>query len=456
MKIILADDEKTILKTLSDALEDAGHDVIGVDNGSDALQRVRTIDCDVLITDLRLPGKNGLDIVRALREHQPNAAAMIITGYGSFENALEAMELGVRDFITKPFYNDDIVARLARIQEIRTLSRENVSLKRALTDKYRLERLVGRSPAMQELFDTIAQIAPNNFSVLMTGESGTGKELVAHALHFQSPRKYRPLIPLSCATLPETLLEDELFGHEPGAFTDARKRKIGRFEQAEGGTIFLDDIDDMPPAIQVKLLRILQERAFERLGGMKTIYVDVRVVAATKVDLAERVKDGRFREDLYYRLNVIPLRIPPLRERLEDIPLLVRHFIGLHSPDRDFIVSDETMRALSGYPWRGNIRELENAVKRAIAMAPADATVLDMKHLFAGTAFAGIQTGTAAELSLPSETDTLPLKKVVQLAEAEHIRRALKLTDGNRTKTADRLGISRKNLWEKMKELGIE
>ena len=445
MKILLADDEKTILRTLGDALEDAGHEVARVESGEAALLEIENGRFDCVVTDLRLPGISGVDLIPKIKAVLPEARVIVITGHGSVESAVEAMKAGATEYVLKPFYNEDILQRLERIAHELDLVEEVRRLKGELSTRYKFENLVGASHAMQRLFGQIRSVARNDYDVLVTGESGTGKELVARAIHHNSSRATKPFVPISCAALPDTLLEDELFGHERGAFTDARERRAGRFELAEGGTIFFDDIDDMSPGTQVKLLRVLQERCFERLGGTKTIKVSVRAVAATKMDLRHKVDRGEFREDLYYRLNVVPISITSLRERPEDIPVLVEHFLQKYAGGRDYRIEPATYEAMAAYQWPGNVRELENAVKRALALSTAPG-VLSEKYLIPAPLGA----------SGPPPAGPVPLKRIIAASEKAHIQNILNMTGGNRTKAAGILGISRKGLWEKMKAYGIE
>lgn len=490
MRVLLADDERSIRLTLGDALEDAGHRVIRCENLAQAREALDQGVMDCVITDLRLPDGSGLDLLPLARARSPEAGLLVITAHQTIETAIQATKSGA-DYLVKPFLNEEVVARLTKIAELQRLKAEVADLKTQVTSRFRIDRLIGKTEQMRELLKTIETIGPSDATVLITGESGTGKELVAQALHRHSPRSSKPLIKVSCAALPETLLEDELFGHEKGAFTDARERKPGRFELADGGSIFLDDIDDMPLQTQVKLLRVLQEREFERVGGTRTIKVDVRVITACKEDLGLLVRQGRFRDDLYFRLRVLELHLPPLRERLADVPLLVQHFIRVHGGTRGYQAPSETVQRMCRYEWPGNVRELENAVLRAIAMAGKSDT-LDERHLLLAPAGLCAGTGSAppvlagpaapprppaaapagpaesptAEDSAPAEAvgpagsaadagGVRALREVVADAEREHIRSVLEATGGNRTKAAALLDISRKNLWEKMRDLEL-
>ncbi len=453
MEILLVEDERSIRITLRDDLERAGHRVTAFSDGKKALEALEERRFDCVITDIRLPGLGGMEILKAVKNIDPSTEVIVITGYGTIEQTVEAMKAGAYDYIQKPFPNEVVVERVARMDRYRGMEEELERLRSRLEGPDLSRRIVGRSRPMLAVLDQLATLAASEATVLLEGESGTGKEVVARAVHSLSPRAGGPFVAVSCAALPENLIEDELFGHEKGAFTDARKIRKGRFELADGGTLFLDDVDDLPLPIQVKLLRVLQEREFERIGGEETVRVDVRIVAATKADLKEKVKEGRFREDLYYRLNVLPLRLPPLRERREDIPLLVRHFIQKYGGGREYVVPAETLEAMERYSWPGNVRELENHVARAVAFA-GEKGVLERKHLLPPDASSLPELkGKEGE---GEEAVLRPLSEVVKEAERDHIRRVLAHTGGHRTKTARILGISRKALWEKMKDMELD
>jgi DNA-binding NtrC family response regulator len=447
LKVLVADDEKTITLTLEEDLQEAGHDVTIAHTGDAALSALRAERFDCLVSDINMPGVKGDELLRNAKEIDPTISVILVTGYGSIQSAVQAMKDGAEDYILKPFMNEQIVVLLDRIAKLRELKDENRNLREQIEEFSGFENLIGSSAPMQEVFRTIRTIARSDSNVLILGETGTGKERVARAIHNLSPRRAKPLVAISCAAIPSALLEDELFGHEKGAFTDARDRKIGRIERAEAGSFFLDDIDDMPLATQVKLLRVLQERELERLGGEKTIKVDIRVIAATKVDLKEMVREQKFREDLYYRLNVVPLNLPPLRARLGDIPLLTRHFVQKFAQGKEYEIKPEVMEVMEAYYWPGNVRELENAVERSIALA-GNATFLKREHL--------VERSPDHKLALNVPRRISPLKQVVEEAEREHILAVLKITGDHRAQAASLLGISRKNLWEKMKLFGIE
>jgi DNA-binding NtrC family response regulator len=447
MDVLIADDEELIVVPLKDDLEAAGHKVRTVSDGRQALELVREIGFDCLITDINMPGMTGIELLRAAKDHQASLDVLVITGYGTVESAVEAMKLGAYDYILKPFLNEEVVLLLEKISDLHRLRDENAALRAELQDVHGFPNIIGKSRKMQDVFQLVKMVGRADSGVLIEGESGTGKERIAQAIHYSSHRKDKAFVPLSCAALPETLLEDELFGHERGAFTDARKRKIGRFERAHQGSIFFDDIDDMSLPIQVKLLRVLQERSFERLGGEETVHVDVRVIAATKVSLEKSVREGAFREDLFYRLNVVPIHLPPLRERADDIPLLVAHFCRRFGGERVFEIRPEVLEAMTRYAWPGNVRELENSIERAIALA-GNATFLKKEHLIH-------HTGDVRTSVTPSET-LCSLKEAVIDAERVHIGRILRAVKGHKAHAARILGISRKNLWEKIRDYSIE
>ncbi len=433
--------------TLEDDLEEAGYEVLSCPDGLRALDLIKRESVDCLISDLNMPGLNGMDLLAEAKKISPNLQVIVITGYATIESAVKAIKLGAADYIQKPFLNEQILAMLAKMKKIVRLERENAVLREQLDDVHAVGNIVGKSKAMQDVIRTVKTVAKTDSNILIVGETGTGKEVIARAIHNLSMRKGKLMVALSCAAIPSNLLEDELFGHEKGAFTDARDRKIGRFERADGGSFFLDDIDDMPLETQVKLLRILQEREFERLGGEETIKVDVRVVAASKVDLRELVRAGKFREDLFYRLNVVPVLLPPLRDRDGDVPLLASYFMKKFSTEREYEIKPEVMAAMEAYYWPGNVRELEHAIERAIAFA-GSGHVLKKEHL--------VESSPVHKKALAVPTHLTTLREFVEEAEMQHIRNILKTTNGHKAQAAGVLGISRKNLWEKMRHYDIE
>ena len=449
VRILLVEDEQTIAVTLKDDLEGAGYEVHHCADGKQAIAELATTSFDVVITDVRLPGADGMQVLAAAKRARPDTEVLVMTAFATVEHAVEAMRLGADDYIQKPFLNEHVLERIARIGKFRALLSENQRLREQLQSNQGqgLPGVIGQSRAMQGVVKTVRTVAGTDASVLIEGESGTGKERIARAIHTLSARKDKPFVALSCGALPDTLLETELFGHEKGAFTDAQRQRRGRFEVADGGTIFLDDIDDMPMSVQVKLLRVLQEREFERVGGETLVHVDIRVIAATKVPLLEHVRAGKFREDLFYRLNVVPVRLPPLREREGDIPLLVQHFIEKVGGGKSFTVKTDVLEAMADYSWPGNVRELENRIAQAIALS-AGATILKKEHL--------LPVDRSRRAALEPPTTLRSLREVLVEAEKEHLKSVLKGVGGHRTKAASVLGISRKVLWEKLKDYGIE
>jgi len=447
MKVLMAEDEKSIALTLGDELEAAGHEVVHKADGLSALQTALNENFDVVISDIRMPNLDGEQLLARLKEAKPDLPVVLMTGFGTMESVIKAMRLGAYDYLQKPFDSREAVLILERLDELIKLKRKCEQLQEEVADKYRFENIIGRSPKMESVYQLIRAAATNEFPVLITGETGTGKELVAHAIHVNSSRKKFDLVKVSCHNFPETLIESELFGHEKGAFTDAKEQKIGRFERAHRGTIFIDDIDDMPPGVQAKILNVLQEKKIERLGGTKTIQVDIRIIAATKVDLQKAVRDGRFRDDLFYRLNVVPIDLPPLRDRDGDIPTLINAFVKKHASGKSFQISPQTMAELEHYPWPGNVRELEGAVQRAIALS-GDSSELHREHLIRVTA------NTPKDQLV--RADRRPLKDVLQETEKMHILAVLKICNGKKGEAAELLGISRKNLWEKLKAYGVD
>ena len=437
MRILLCDDEPLILATLSDDIKDAGHAVELVSDGDAALARILDGDFDCVVTDLAMPGADGLKVLAAARGR--NMDAVMMTGHGSISTAVEAMRSGAFDFMEKPFSGD----RLIRVLDLIGEKRRDAATERFRTssDRCGLAGVVGgTSERFRLMLDAARRAAASDATLLLVGESGSGKEVVAKAIHEESARGGRAFVPVSCGAIAPGLLDDELFGHERGAFTDARDARIGRFEEAEGGTLFLDDIDDMRLDTQVKLLRVLQEREIRRIGGIKSIRVDIRIIAASKADLGWLADEGRFRSDLLYRLQVIRLDIPSLRERREDIPALLAHFIAKHASDPIPAPSLETLAAVTAHDWPGNVRQLENAVCHALAMRNGSAGISAADLLPPG----GEAAGKAGDLTLSG---------AVRRAERDHIETVLAACGGNRSQAARILGISRKSLWEKMRLL---
>ena len=450
MKVMLVEDEKITRITLGDALAKEDHEVVSCGTGQEAMSLLdETVD--VVISDLRMPGMDGLELLRRIKGKQPATEVILMTAYSTVANAVEALKLGAYDYLTKPFAITEMLLILERLDAHRLLVSENIRLR----DRIRRQgggRLVGASAPMRKLADTIDAVAAGDYTVLIRGESGTGKELVAEAIHERSVRSEGPFVKVSCAALSETVLESELFGHERGAFTGADRRHRGRFERSAGGTIFLDDIDDFPRQLQVKLLRTLQEKEIERVGGSVAIKVDLRVVAATKVDLLELVDQGRFREDLYYRLNIVPVNIPPLREWREDIPLLVGHFLAKHAPQRSNLeVTPAAMQRLTTWVWPGNVRELENCVQRMVALSRDD--LLDINDL--PVEYLESSPAATGRPSLPLAGENVDFEAVMWDSERELLRWALEQEPGNQSRAAARLGLARSTFCSKLKKHGL-
>ncbi len=385
--VLVIDDEKKLAQLFVDVLETEGHTVHVAHKGEDGIAKLDELGDEIgmVFTDMKLPDITGNDVLREVKKRRPDLPVVVVTGFATKDGAVEAMRLGAYDYLTKPFNIADITLVARRALERNRLIDENKYLQDELMSRYKFETVIGESEKMQAAYVTAAKVAKSNATVLITGESGTGKEVLARAIHYQSKRADKPFVKVNCAALPEHLLEDELFGHEKGAFTDASQQRIGRFEWAHGGTLFLDEIGEVAPSVQVKLLRVLQEREFERIGSSKTIKVDVRIVAATNRDLSRAIADGTFREDLFYRLNVVPVELPALRERPGDMPYFVNHFLQKYGEETgrpDMQVADEAMDSMKAHNWKGNIRELENCIERAMILAEGDQ--IETRHLLLG------------------------------------------------------------------------
>jgi two-component system, NtrC family, response regulator AtoC len=445
--ILFVDDEPALRGLMAERLSDRGFEVVEADSGERAIELLDQFAFDIVITDLRMPGIDGTGVIEAARERYPGIIALVITGYGTVKDAVDAIKRGASDFIAKPFQFDELMHVLYKAMEQRQLKSENAYLRRQLEERYQFGGILGRSQSMQALFQLLETVARSNSTILITGETGTGKEIVARAIHHNSPRRSHRFVALNCSAIPETLLEAELFGHVRGAFTGAVGARQGRFEQAHRGTLFLDEVGTMSPGLQMKLLRALQEREFERVGDSNTVKVDVRVIAATNSDLTKMVSEGTFREDLYYRLNVIPVRLPPLRDRRDDIPVLVRHFLEKFAPGTPMQLSQGAMRALMAYQWPGNVRQLENAIERAVALS-GERREIDVKDLPAETQPVG-RTTAAPSVEFPE--GGLDMPRYLATLERDLIRRALERTAGNRNKAADLLGLKRTTLVEKLR-----
>ncbi|MGO0123529.1 sigma-54-dependent transcriptional regulator [Desulfothermobacter acidiphilus] len=454
-RVLVVDDEESVCQMLRDLLEAEGYEVVTALEPTKALALLEQLEVNAALVDIRMPEMDGLTFFKLLKERGYAFPVVIMTAYGSTDTAIEAMKLGAFDYVLKPFNIEELLLTLKRAVEVEALAQEARALKKELAGGAPAEELLGRSPAMIEVFKEIGKFADTDYTVLIMGETGTGKELVAGALHRNSRRRQGPFVRINCAAIPENLLESELFGYEKGAFTGATSRKLGKFELAEGGTLFLDEIGEFPLTMQPKLLRVLQEKEFERVGGTKTVRVDVRIIAATNQDLERMVKEGSFREDLYYRLNVVTIRVPPLRERKEDISLLAEHFLRqaasrLGKPVQGF--SSEALAILHSYDWPGNVRELRNVCERAVVLAqgmlvlPEDLPLTLREHRELG-----LEEGELAFKLRSGQT----LAEILQDVERTVILKALQEHNFNRTRTAQALGISRRTLHLKLKEYGL-
>lgn len=447
-RILVVDDEQSHRTMLKAVLTGEGYDVAEADDGMSAIKAVENESFDLVLMDIRMGDIDGIEAMREIKKSSPSVPVIMMTAYASIKTAVAALKSGAYDYLTKPLDIEELKILVQKALEHYRLHEENILLKERLADRFDFSQIIGKSRPMKALFETLSMIAPSDATVLIYGESGTGKELVANAIHQNSPRARKPFIKVSCAALPETLLESELFGHERGAFTGALTRKAGRFQLANQGAIFLDEVGEMSWATQVKLLRVLQEREFEPLGSTKTIQVDIRVIAATNKDLEAEVREGRFREDLFYRLNVVPIHLPPLRERKEDIPLLAESFFQQYkaarqSPIKGFL--PKTLDIMMRYDWPGNIRELENAVERALLLCRGE-------YIAPEDLPPNVQGARDQDRPMVSVPYGMKLKDV----EREVILQALADSHGNRTQTARILGISRKTLQNKLKEYGLQ
>jgi len=448
--ILVVDDDLAMREMLSSLFGDHGYAVREAAGVDTALEMARDEDFDVILSDIKMPGRSGIDLVAEVREIRPETPVVLMTAFGSIDSAVEAMRAGAFDYITKPFEPEAVLMTLERSIERRALMEENRRLRRAVDQTTRLGDLIGGSPAMREVFSLIRRIAHSRSSVLITGESGTGKEVVARTVHFHGNRADKPFVPINCTAIPEGLLESELFGHVRGAFTGAHTSKRGLFEEANGGTLFLDEIGDMGAGLQSKLLRVLQDREIRPVGGNRGVPVDVRIIAATNKDLQREMDEGRFREDLYYRLNVIPIHIPPLRERPEDIPSLVNAFLERHSDGRRRTLAPAALQRLLSCEWKGNARELENVIERALALSDVDELQADDLPVESG-AVGGGTAATGAMLRSAAQ-QRMTLREVEDL----YIDEILSLTGGNKVRAARILGIDRKTLYRRAERRSAE
>jgi two-component system NtrC family response regulator len=449
--ILIVDDEKNYLVILEALLAPEGYEIMTEGNAVNALRLIREADLDLVITDMRMPGMNGMELLEEAKKIDPELPVIMMTAYGTIEKAVEAMKKRAYDYITKPFRNEELKLTVKKALEFYRLKKENRLLSDALSDRYKYGNIIGKSQPMLKIYEMIGKVAPSKASVMITGPSGTGKELIAKAIHYNSPRKNRPFISINCGALTETLLESELFGHERGAFTGAVTMKKGRFELADGGTLFLDEVGEMSPSLQVKLLRVLQEMEFERVGGTKTIKVDVRILAASNRRLKEDVDKGTFREDLFYRLNVVHIEVPPLKERVEDIPFLVAHFVEKFrsSKKKKIELAAEVWKALYSYLWPGNIRELENTIERAMVMSSDESiTLKDLPDYVISQEEEPIDLDRIVPLNLA-------LAEALDQIEERLISRALKHSNNVQSRAAEMLGITRHAMHYKLKKFGM-
>ncbi len=450
-RILIVDDEESFRHMLSVILIKEGYEVETSPNGEAGLQKAAASAFDQILCDIRMPRMDGLGFLQEIKKSGTEATIIVMSAYGTVDIAIEAMKLGAYDYISKPFKPDEVILTLRKAEEREQLKRENQLLRKEVAKEYSFENIVSKNEQMQKIFDVIKKVSHYKSTVLITGESGTGKELVARALHYNSDRSQHPFIAVNCGAIPENLLESELFGHAKGAFTDAIRTKKGLFEEADAGTLFLDEIGELPGQLQVKLLRVLQDGEIRRIGESKPIQIDVRIVAATVKDLPKEMNEGRFREDLFYRLNVLPIHIPPLRERKEDIPLLIQHFIGKYNQAMNKHVGNidhEAMERLMSYKWYGNVRELENTIERAIVLS--EKNNIGPENL--PSEIRDVKEESPIE-TLPEEEQSI--KKASKALEINLIKKALRKTKGNHTQAARLLEISHRALLYKIKEYGI-
>jgi two-component system NtrC family response regulator len=452
--ILIVDDEKNYLTILSALLEDEGFEVLTAPGGSEALEIHKSSDLDLILTDMKMPKMDGIELLENIKENDPDLPVIMMTAHGTVDKAVEAIQKGAFTYVLKPFDNERLIIYVKKATSMYQVVKENRRLRDAVESQYRFGNIIGKSKKMRDVFDTIQKVAPSGATVLIEGESGTGKELVARSIHFNSPRREKPFVAVNCSALAENLLESELFGHEKGAFTGAVATKKGRFELADGGTLFLDEIGELSTNLQVKLLRVLQEKVFERVGGVRTISVDIRILAATNKELQQEMQDGRFREDLYYRLNVVHLVLPPLKARQEDIRLLVNHFIKKYASERRSAapvtgVDQEVDRLFYDYNWPGNIRELENVIERVMILCPGEIMrVSDLPKGFKDNVYNTLHLeGIPADAKLYDTLATI---------EKALIERALKMSNNVQSHAAAMLGIGKSGLNQKIKKYNLE
>ena len=449
--ILVIEDEQVQRETLMGFLRKRGYEVEGAPSGPEGLERLRANPMDLILTDYRMPEMSGLEVLQSAKEMNPEVAVVVITAYGTIGSAVKAMKEGAADFLTKPIDLDELEIVVKRALERQALISENRALREQLRARYQFEGIISSSPEMEEVLNLSGRAASSKATILIRGESGTGKELIARAIHYASPRRDHPFVAVNCAALSESLLESELFGHERGAFTGADRMRPGRFEQADRGTLFIDEVGDIPPSLQVKLLRVLQEQTFERVGGNKTLQVDVRIIAATHRDLEQMIREGTFREDLFYRLNVVTIEIPPLRRRRPDIPPLAEHFLHIYTEENGKAmegVSKEAMDRLMKHDYPGNVRELENILERAVVLARGRLITTDDLPLNV--------RGAESEQDLVHDHGAGSLPERIEQLEREAIADALQRTDGVQSRAAELLGITERNLRYKLKKYGFK
>ena len=452
--ILIVDDEKNYPLILSAVLEDEGYETLTANSGKEALEQLNDSDVDLVLTDMKMPSMDGIELLEKIKVIDPELPVIMMTAYGTVEKAVEAMQKGAYNYILKPFDNESLVLYVKKAVAMYRVIKENRRLRDAVTSQYRFGNIIGKSKPMQQVFETIRKVAPATANVLIEGESGTGKELVAKSIHFNSHRKDNAFVAVNCSALSETLLESELFGHEKGAFTGAVSMKKGRFELADGGTLFLDEIGELSPSLQVKLLRVIQEKVFERVGGVKSVSVNIRLIAATNKDLKKEMESGRFREDLFYRLNVIRIKLPPLRKRREDIHLLTEHFLEKYEGERISKIpvkgiDQEVKRLFYEYGWPGNVREFENVIERAMILCPSDTIqVSDLPRDFTDNAYNRLQVE-----DIPSNAQ---LNETLALVEKKMIERALKMANYVQSHAAEILGIGKSGLNQKIKKFKLD
>ncbi len=454
-QILVVDDEAELRQAIVEILTHDGFDVDSAGSAEEASEKISQTPYDVLVTDLMLPGKNGVELLEETLAKYPETVGIVITGHASINTAVEAIQKGAYDYLTKPFKLIELPPRVRKGLNQRNLRFENQYLRTQLEDRYSFDNIVGSGRSMKQIFELVGTVAALNTTVLIQGETGTGKELIAKAIHFNSPRRNHKLVSINCGAIPEHLLETELFGHVKGAFTGAIQNRVGRFEQADGGTLFLDEIGNMPQTLQVKLLRVLQEREFERVGGNSTVKIDVRIVTATSANLVEMVREGTFREDLYYRLNVIPVNLPPLRDRREDIPILLQRFVRQFTETHGLeakTVAPEVVKALMNYNWPGNIRQLENIIERMVALTSGRTTIVgeDLPPEILNRSDAHLPP----VIEIPDEG--INFQSVVSGMERELILQSLRKSGGNKKLAAQLLNLKRTTLIEKIKRIGLD